>query len=292
MLIAQITDVHLGFDPDDPAEFNRRRLDQVLHRLCDMDPKPDLLLATGDLTDKGDADSYRRLRSAFGQCDFPVWPCMGNHDDRDNFRRIFPEIPHDDAGFVQYVLYEEHWPVRIIVLDTLEPGRHGGAFCEQRAAWLAEQLDADSDKPVMIVLHHPPIETGIAWMTTMPEAAWARRLRETLERSDRVSAMVAGHIHRPIMTGWAGVPLAVTPSTAPQVALDLRKIDPAKPDKRAMIVADPPAFSLHYWNGRAFISHIEDAEDHVQLARYDETMQPLVRYLLDEHAKDRRGAKS
>ena len=28
MLIAQITDIHLGFDPDNPAEFNRKRLDQ------------------------------------------------------------------------------------------------------------------------------------------------------------------------------------------------------------------------------------------------------------------------
>ena len=28
MLIAQITDIHLGFDPVDPDELNRRRLDR------------------------------------------------------------------------------------------------------------------------------------------------------------------------------------------------------------------------------------------------------------------------
>jgi hypothetical protein len=88
------------------------------------------------------------------------------------------------------------------------------------------------------------------------------------------------------MTGWAGIPLAITPSTAPQVALDLREIDPGKPDNRPMIVADPPAFSLHYWNGQNLITHLSDADDHVQLARYDETMQPLIRFLLDEHRKD------
>src|SRR3546814_19648914 len=85
MLIAQVTDIHLGFDPDNPAEFNRKRLDQVLRALNDGPNRPDLLLATGDLTDRGDPDSYRRLASAFGQCDFPVWPCMGNHDDRAHF---------------------------------------------------------------------------------------------------------------------------------------------------------------------------------------------------------------
>ena len=47
MLIAQITDVHLGFEPDNPAEFNRKRLDQVLRILCDGPNRPDVLLATG-----------------------------------------------------------------------------------------------------------------------------------------------------------------------------------------------------------------------------------------------------
>ncbi|QLC23975.1 phosphodiesterase [Parasphingopyxis algicola] len=287
MLIAQITDIHLGFDPDDPAEFNRRRLDQVLERLCEMTPRPDLLLATGDLTDKGDTDSYRRLKSAFGRCPFPVWPCVGNHDDRDGFSKLFPEVPKAD-GFVQYVIDEDRWPLRLIVLDTLEPGRHGGAFCDVRAAWLSARLAEKPDKPALIVLHHPPIETGIPWMTTEPEAAWVKTLRETLTPANNIVGMVAGHIHRPILTGWAGLSLAVVPSTAPQVALDLRPIDPGEPDNRPMIIADPPAYALHYWNGRSLISHLDDADDHVQLARYDETMQPLVRYLIDEHASDRK----
>ena len=286
MLIAQITDIHLGFDPDDPAEFNRRRLDQVLERLCKMDPLPDLLLATGDLTDKGDTDSYRRLKSAFGRCPFPVWPCMGNHDDREGFSKLFPEVPKA-GGFIHYVIDEERWPVRVIVLDTLEPGRHGGAFCEARAQWLRERLAEEQEKPVLIVLHHPPIETGIPWMTSEPEADWIARLRQTVAPATNIVGMIAGHIHRPILTSWAGLSLAVVPSTAPQVALDLRPIDPGKPDNRAMIVADPPAFALHYWNGRELVSHLTDADDHVQLARYDETMQPLVRYLLDEHLGDR-----
>ena len=81
MLIAQITDIHLGFEPDNPAEFNRKRLDQVLKQLRAMTPKPDMLIATGDLTEFGDADSYRRLKNAFEQIECPVWPMVGNHDD-------------------------------------------------------------------------------------------------------------------------------------------------------------------------------------------------------------------
>ena len=62
MLIAQITDVHLGFEPGNPDELNRQRLDRTLRTLVEMVPRPDLLLATGDLADPGDdSESYARL---------------------------------------------------------------------------------------------------------------------------------------------------------------------------------------------------------------------------------------
>ena len=281
MLIAQITDIHLGFEPDNPTEFNRKRLDQVLERIEALEPQPDLLLATGDLTDKGDADSYRRLRTALGGVRCPVLMCMGNHDDRDCFSELFPDVERPD-GFVQYVHDDPAQPLRFIIIDTLEPGRHGGGFCATRAAWLKARLAEERDKPTMLILHHPPIETGIDWMTADPEAAWIRRLRRAMEGADNVVSMVSGHIHRPMLTLWAGRQLSVCPSTAPQVALDLREIDPAKPDKRPMIVADPPAFALHLWTGRRVVTHWDDASDHVELARYDSSMQPLVRYLIDE----------
>ena len=49
-----------------------------------------------------------------------------------------------------------------------------------------------------------------------------------------------------------------------------------------MIVADAPAFALHYWNGRELVTHWDDADDHVELARFDKTMQPLIRFLKAE----------
>src|SRR5687768_2845005 len=91
MLIAQITDIHLGFEPDSPSEFNRQRLDRTLAAVCAVEPRPELLLATGDLIDRGDVASYRRLREAFATLPFPVWMCLGNHDMRDSFAEAFPE---------------------------------------------------------------------------------------------------------------------------------------------------------------------------------------------------------
>ncbi|MFM9851684.1 MAG: phosphodiesterase [Sphingomonadaceae bacterium] len=279
MLIAQVTDIHLGFEPDNPAEFNRKRLDQVIARLATMLPRPDLMFATGDLVDRGDSASYRRLRNAFAAAPFPVWPCLGNHDNRQNFMASYPEIETSD-GFVQYEVETD--ALRFLVLDTLEEGRHGGSFCDVRVDWLRGKLLQKPDRPTVIVMHHPPVEIGVDWMNTHPDEPWVQRFADAIAGHQQIVSILCGHFHRPISVGWRGTTIAVCPSTAPQVALDLSPIDLDVPDGRPMIIADPPAFALHRWNGRELVTHFDNTDEHVVLARYDASMQNLVRGLLGE----------
>jgi len=279
VLMAQITDIHLGFDPDNPGEFNRQRLDQTLAVICAMNPQPDLILATGDLVDRGDVASYRRLREALDGCAIPVLLCLGNHDVRDSFAEVFPECDSVD-GYYQYE--RAAGSLRLLILDTLEEGRHGGAFCETRAAWLTARLAERTADPVVIVMHHPPVEVGIEWMNTHPEEPWVQRFSAAIAGQSQVKAVICGHVHRAISVGWHGTTISICPSTAPQVALNLSPIDPDRPDDRPMIIADPPAYALHRWNGDIMVTHFDTAEEHPVLAEYDDRMQPLVRSLLTE----------
>lgn len=281
MLIAQITDIHLGFEPDNPAEFNRKRLDQVIERLTHGVNRPDMLLATGDLVDRGDVASYRRLANALSLCPFPVHLALGNHDAREAFSAVFPDVPRPD-GFVQYVVPLEEGRRRLIVVDTLEEGRHGGAFCETRARWLDARLAEAPDTPTVIVMHHPPVEVGIDWMNTHPDEPWVRRFADVIAGRYQVKALLCGHLHRPISAPWKSVTVSVCASTAPQVSLDLRAIDPDHPDNRPMIIADQPAYALHRWTEHSFVSHFDTAGEHVMLAKYDSALQPLVRSLIAE----------
>jgi 3',5'-cyclic-AMP phosphodiesterase len=279
MLIAQVTDIHLGFEPNNPAEFNRQRLDQVIARLQSMKPQPDLLFLSGDLVDRGDIESYERLRDIVAECPFPVWMCLGNHDLRDNFIATFSDIPVND-GFVQYEVETES--LRLLFLDTLEEGRHGGACCEARAKWLSEQLAAKPDRPTLIVMHHPPIDAGLEWMSTDPREPWVARFSDAINGHDQIIGIACGHVHRPASVVWRGTSVIICASSAPQTALDLSPIDADHPDSRAMIIADPPAYALHRWNGSELVTHFDSADDHVVIARFDHKMQKLVRHLLAE----------
>ena len=277
MLIAQITDCHIGFDPGNPDEDNVQRLRAVLARLRDGPSRPDLLLLTGDLTNGGAADSYARLASLLAECPIPYRLLAGNWDERAALCAAFPDTASAD-GFVQFELT---FPgLRIIALDTTEPGRHGGAFCAARAAWLSAQLDADPATPVLIAMHHPPIISGIDWMDGREQAPWTERLRAALAGHPQVRAIIAGHLHRTVHTTFAGVPLSVCQSSAPAVALDLRAIDPEQPDGRAMVQAQPPAYALHRWSGGQFTSHFEVVPLGATwpvLASYDAAMHQTVR---------------
>ncbi len=280
MLIAQITDIHIGFDRDNPEEVNLVRLKALLARLGDGPNRPDLLLLTGDLTEHGDAPSFARLAAAMEASPCPVFVIPGNHDDRAALLEAFPNTPAH-AGFVQYAF--DAGDLRVLMLDTFEPGRHGGAFCETRAAWLAAQLAAEPDRPTAIVMHHPPMATGIAWMDPDPAEAWIMRFAEATRGHAQIVGILCGHVHRPVTGRWhGGIGLVVAPSSAPAISLDLSPVDPGEPDGRAMIRGEPPGYALHRWDGHNLITHFESVGGYRSVARFDEKFQPTIREMMDE----------
>lgn len=278
-LIAQITDLHIGFVPDAPDEVNRQRLDAVIDTLIDGPNRPDMLIVSGDIADRGDDASYARVAEIVARCPFPVYPCVGNHDNRDAFSRAFPQVPIN-GGFVQYVVRFDG--LRLIVIDTMEPGRHGGAFCDDRAQWLRAKLDSDPETPTVIVMHHPPFDAGIAWMSGGDGEPWAQRFAATIAGCQQIRAIWCGHIHRSVATLWNGATVTICPASAAQLALDLRPIDPETPDNRPMITADPPAYALHRWENGRLVTLFDTAEPHGALAKFDASLQPLVRHLAHE----------
>jgi 3',5'-cyclic AMP phosphodiesterase CpdA len=279
LLIAQITDTHIGFDRDNPAEHNLVRLQALLARLADGPNRPDLLLLTGDLTEHGDAASYRRLANALAECPIPIRPIPGNHDDRAALLEVFPDTPSTD-GFIQYAL--DDGDLRVLMLDTLEPGRHGASFCETRASWLAGQLAAHPDRPTLIAMHHPPFASGIVWMDPDPADPWIACFADAMRGHEQVVGIVSGHVHRPVTSRWDKASMVIAPSSAPAISLDLSPVDPADPDGRALIRSEPPGYALHRWDGRSLVTHFESIGGYRSVARFDEKLQPMIRDMMGE----------
>lgn len=276
MIIAQMTDIHIGFDPEArPEELNRQRFRATLDRLLKQPSVPDMLVCSGDITDRGDANSFAKTADLLAGLPFPVHVMVGNHDSREGLLAAFPATLRGDDGFIHAAFEQDG--LLVVLLDTLEPGRHGGAFCTARRDWLRDVLETNRNMPTVVFMHHPPVVSGIGWMDPRPDEEWILNLASAFAGMDQVQAIHCGHLHRQIVTSFCGIPLSVTPSVAPLVSLDLRPISPEKPDARALITTEPPGYALHHWDGTRLVSHYEKVSDWDVLAYYGPHLQPMIR---------------
>lgn len=251
MIIAQISDTHIK--PDGRMAYRKVDTAQFLARCVDhligIQPRPDVVLATGDLVDAGTPEEYQRLRRLLEPLPMPVYLIPGNHDDRTALLEVFADheyLPRD-SRFLHYVI--EGYPVRLIGLDTLVPGQGGGLMCGERLAWLEARLAEAPSRPTVLFMHHPPFLTGIEHMDRQGLAG-ADAMGKVVQRHPQVEAVLCGHLHRPIHVRWYGSVASTAPSPAHQVVLDLREDGPPE------FAMEPPACLIHLWReGTGLISH-------------------------------------
>lgn len=252
MMIAQITDLHVrprGKHAYGVVDSNTM-LEATVEAINGLPRLPDVVIATGDLTDCGLAAEYAALREILAPLDMPVYLVPGNHDRRAELFAAFGEDGYlpDDGEFLHYVVEDND--VRLIGLDSVVPGAGHGRMCERRLRWLEARLSEEPDRPTLIFMHHPPFSTGLAAMDDI-NCRDGGAMASVIGRYGNVERVVCGHHHRPIVTRWAGTIGSVAPSTAHQVTLHL-----APGDEPSTFTMEPPAYQLHVWSESAgLISH-------------------------------------
>jgi len=250
MLIAQITDTHIT----KPGKLlmglvdTASALERAVSALNQLNPVPDATVLTGDLVESGEPEEYAHLRALLAPLRMPVFAIPGNHDAREPMREAFIGDGYLPAeGFLNYVI--EDYPLRIIGLDTLIPGEGGGLLCSDRLRWLGDTLAGAPDRPTLVLMHHPPFETGMARMDRAGLSGSAG-LAEIIRGNPRIERILCGHLHRPIDSRFAGTIAGTAPSTAHQLILDLR------PEARLSFAFEPPGYQLHYWReGIGLVTH-------------------------------------
>lgn len=250
MLLAQISDLHikpqrrLAYGIVDTATM----LERCVSALLALRPRPDAVIATGDLVDIGLSAEYGLLREILQPLDsWPLYLLPGNHDERTALRTAFAHHEYlcRPGPFIQYTV--EHHGLRIVALDTVIPGQGGGELCAARLSWLDRTL-AQHQEPTVVALHHPPFVTGIAHMDQIMLAN-PGPFESLLRRHPHVERVIAGHLHRSVVCRFGGTVVSVCPSTAHAVTLDLSA---AGPDQFTL---EPPGYQLHTLTASGLVTH-------------------------------------
>lgn len=244
--VVQFTDPHLGADwSQDPAAA----LAAVIVGMNRTLPHgPDAVVVTGDVAGTPTDGEYRQAREVLASLSAPVYVLPGNHDDRDGLRRHF-DLPPTDGATLSYVA--DLGPVRLVALDTQNPGYGGGRIDGGRLEWLKRTLADDPATPTLLAMHHPPLVTGIPGMDAIGIPERDRiGVAEVVSRHPQVQVIIAGHVHRAIVGRLGTTPVVAIPSTDVQLVLDFDTDE-------LRFVAEPRYFAVHVLVDGQLVSHIE-----------------------------------
>jgi 3',5'-cyclic-AMP phosphodiesterase len=161
----------------------------------------------------------------------------------------FPGTPWADAPHASWTttIGDSGRSVRLVGLDSTRPGRPGGEFDGEREDWLRSELVRPFDGVTILAMHHPPFATGIEWMDRSGFIGLDRF--EIVLSEHPVDRIVCGHMHRPITSTVADIPVSVGPPTVQSVLLDLA------PASSPAVIRDPVGYLVHLVDDGRIVTH-------------------------------------
>lgn len=208
--LALLSDTHVPADPTNeyrgffPYENLKTAVPQVLAA------RPEGVIIDGDAARlSGETGDYAALKTLLGPLaeQAPVFIGLGNHDDRDNFTKVFaPPARQLQPVTGKHVLVLE-WPaLRLLILDSLlYVNKVAGLLGKAQREWLAKFLAASDARPTGLFVHHT-LGDGDGDLLD------ANRLFELIRPHRKVKAIFYGHSHQYAFGQQDGVHLVNLPA--------------------------------------------------------------------------------
>jgi Icc protein len=160
----------------------------------------DLVVIKGDIADRGQVEQFEAAAETFARFAMPHHAFLGNHDhyalldgeEVDGLDLLGqPAAPRSlDLG---------GW--KLLLLDTVDPGKHRGVFPDERLRWLADALaeTREDATPTLVLTHHQPCPAEFADrfpndIAILPEHS--ARMFDLLGQHPQVKGVLIGHTHQ------------------------------------------------------------------------------------------------
>jgi len=187
----QLSDTHWGFNDKKFNADPEGTLPRAIELVNQLDPQPDFIVFTGDLTHTTDDPNIRRKRMAEFQ-DIArklntrnVRYMPGEHDASLDNGEAYKEF----FGDLNYTF--DHKGIHFIALDNVSDPR--ARLGDSQLAWLSEDLNQRTkDAPIVVLTHRPLFDLAPEWGWSTQDGAKAIELLMPFENV----TVFYGHIHQ------------------------------------------------------------------------------------------------
>jgi len=208
--LALLADTHIPEDVENNYRgfYPYRNLEKVVPDL--VSNSPDGVLIAGDLArltgQSGDYTNLRKLLNPVAE-KTPVFMALGNHDDRQNFLKVFDETPGDKPDMKgKHVTVVKKAATRVIMLDSLlYTNKVPGLLGKAQRQWLENYLKESDDTPTILCFHHALTDSD-GDLLDVP------RLFSMIAPIRKVKAIVYGHSHAYGFSEFEGIHLINLPA--------------------------------------------------------------------------------
>ena len=194
---AFLSDTHLAEDRSrvERAVNMTEHFQIVSRELLELPKRPEGMFITGDCAfssgQKGDYALLQELLAPVRAAQMPVHLALGNHDNREQFWEVLEtekaaKRPIADRQVGLLRTPRANW----FILDSLEQTlQTPGLLGREQLDWLGKALDANANKPALVLIHHNP---GISGNLGLKDTV---ALFEIIRPRKQVKAYFYGHTH-------------------------------------------------------------------------------------------------
>ena len=120
--IAQISDTHLlcpvNVGETDIVKQRINNLKRCVDNINNLEPQPDIIIHTGDVTQNGTVEEYKIADSILKNLKQKIFFTPGNRDNKPNLRKIFTQSLSEKTDKEFYIYSIEFKGFKLISMDT------------------------------------------------------------------------------------------------------------------------------------------------------------------------------
>jgi len=155
--MAQVTDTHVVAPTDGSVTGDVLR--DCLEQLA-IESRPDFIVASGDLTNRGTVEELRDLRAALAAVEPPVYPLFAGHDgneERQETGEPGASYTRNYESEIGPTHYSFDWGGRHFAMYPTEEGFFSKEDQQRKRAWLRADLARQPEgRETIVVVHTPP----------------------------------------------------------------------------------------------------------------------------------------